>query len=105
VRVLGPGNAGAAEQDHGRFDPRFLHHHLGLQQLELQPHRAQLVAQQEIEIVIGELVDVRPRLRRVGDLVGGVPVLAGMAKRVASGVLRSSARPRLPHCAGLFQPL
>jgi hypothetical protein len=42
--------ARAAEHHHGRFHPLLLLHQLGLEQLELQPHRAQLLAQQELGV-------------------------------------------------------
>ncbi len=56
VAVRGVGDAGAAEHHHGRADAALGQRHLGLQQFELQPDRAQLVAGQELGVGEGEPV-------------------------------------------------
>ena len=50
------GDAGAAEHHHRRDDAALGQRHLGLQELELQPHRPELVAGQEVRVAEGEAV-------------------------------------------------
>jgi hypothetical protein len=53
----------ASENDDRGFDPLLLQRQLGFEQLELQAHWAQLVAQQQIQIVEGQPVARRECLR------------------------------------------
>ena len=67
VLFSGRGNARAAEQDDGRLDAVFGHQQLGLQKLQLQPDRAQLIPAQEVVIGKGKPVGRRARPRRLPD--------------------------------------
>jgi hypothetical protein len=78
--------------DHqGRADPGFVEQHFGLEQLQLEPDRAQFLAQQEIAVLEGQFVgrilglrrgmrlrfgELRLLLRRI-EVTGGALGLAG----------------------------
>ena len=72
------GDARRAVEDEGRGDLRFLEHQFGLEQLELEPHRAEIFAEQEVHVLEGEPVMRMLGLRRGNDLAGGFSVLAGV---------------------------
>ena len=64
------------------FDPVLRHQKLGLQKLELKPHRAQLVAHEEIGVREGQPICRRPPLRAVRDLPRGFDVFVRVAQRL-----------------------
>ena len=66
LRHVGRHDARAAEDDDGRLDALLVLDHLGLEQLELHAHRAQLFAQQEVGVGEGEPVGA------VGAVVQGL---------------------------------
>jgi hypothetical protein len=84
----------AAEHHDGRFDGMLGEQQLRLPQLELEPHRPQFVAQQEVGIGEGQAVGRRAGLRRVGLVRGPAQVLVSMRQR---GIVivrrRAQARP------------
>ena len=53
---LGSDDASAAEEDDRRLDALLVLHQLGLEELELEPDRAQLLAQQEVDVGEGQPV-------------------------------------------------
>ena len=55
VRPLGRGDARRTVEDEGGSDPRLVQQQLGLEQLELEAHRPQILAQQELHVLKGEL--------------------------------------------------
>src|SRR3546814_7570668 len=65
LRLFGLGDPRRAIKDEGRADMRFVEQQLRLQQFELEPHRPQVFAQQEIHVLKGEAV------RRMLGLGGG----------------------------------
>src|SRR3546814_9918688 len=69
LRLFGLGDPRRAIKDEGRADMRFVEQQLRLQQFELEPHRPQVFAQQEIHVLKGEAV------RRMLGLGGGNAVL------------------------------
>jgi hypothetical protein len=102
-RAAGFGNAGAAKQDDRRADAALGKDHLGLQQLELQPHGSQLAARHEFFVVPGEAIGRGQRLRGVGHALGALEILVRMRQRRPSRLLgrihgRLSSLPR-PHRA------
>ncbi len=82
---LGRRDAGGAVHDQGRPHPGLVEQHLGLQQLELEAHWPEFVAQQEVRIAERQAIGRMARLRRVGRgpvgesgfLVGGVELAIG----------------------------
>ena len=74
--LRGLGNPGRAVEDEGRGDPRLVEQQLGLQQLELEADRPQILAQQEVHVLEGEAIGVADGLRAFGRLGGGLGLLA-----------------------------
>ena len=74
--------------------PRLVEQHLGLEQLELETHRPQLLAQQEIGVAEGQAIGRVARLRRVGGrgfgeagfLLGAVELAALRSPSAGSGL-------------------
>jgi hypothetical protein len=85
---LGGDDAGAAEEHDRRVDAVLVLDQLGLEQLELQPDRAQLLAKQEVDV--GE----REPIRAFRALVAGVRAddfLLGVFLRGREGARRDGA--------------
>ena len=75
VDLPGFGNAGAAEQDHGRIDAAFGENHFRLQQFKLQADGTQFLPAEEVLVVEGKTVGRGAGLRRIGNLAGFLDVL------------------------------
>ena len=100
--VFRGGDAGATEHDDGRVDPAFVHDQLRLQQFQLQAHRAQFFARQEIAVGKGQPVCRSPGLGRVGDPLGRGDILDAVAEGMAAGfVFHQGAL----DCVGVLQAL
>jgi hypothetical protein len=82
---LGRGDARAAEHDHGAVDPVLAQQQLRFQQLQLEAHRPELGAQQELLVGEGEAAARRSRLRSVGLAFGPGQILAGARQTGWSG--------------------
>ena len=78
-----------------RADPRLVEQHFGLEQLELEAHRAQLVAQHEVDVAERQPVGRMARLRAVGRggfgearlLLGAVELVSGKVALVLVPVI------------------
>ena len=109
------GNPGAAEYDHGRVYTLVALDQVRFEQLQLQAHGPQFLAQQEIGIGESQAIGTGTGLRRVRGQPGSCGVLGGTGKRksltfghdnrsrlVGIGWLASAARERRPlhrgHC-------
>src|SRR2546430_171517 len=68
------GHPRRAVEDEGRADVRFVEEELGLQQLQLKADRAQIFAQQELDILKGQLVGGALGLRDRRHVLGGTCV-------------------------------
>ena len=77
----------AAKQHDGGADVLLVHAHLGLEQFQLQPHRAQRVLTQKFTVGKSQPVGRGPGLRRVGHVVGGFNILTRIAKRMFAVVV------------------
>jgi len=64
-----------------------VHPHLGLEQFQLQPHRAQGVLAQKFIVGKSQTIGGRPRLRRVGHVMGRFNILTRIAQRMGAGVV------------------
>ena len=92
--VLGGRNARRAVEHEGRRDPRFGQRQLGLEQFELEAHRPQVVAQQEIGVLereaVGRVLGLRGRRpglrhRRLGACGGEQALTVGRNHAEAFG--------------------
>jgi hypothetical protein len=85
---VGVGDAGAAVNDDRRLDVVLLQDELGLEQLELQPHGAQLVAQQELGVLEGQPVAGRAAVLGDGGFRGPARVLVRRGEDSPAGGVR-----------------
>src|SRR6185436_1684680 len=67
-------NPRRAIEDEGGSDVRLVEEQLGLQELELEADRPQVLAQQELRVLERELVGLAFRLRGRRDMAGGVRI-------------------------------
>ena len=72
------GNPRRAVEDEGRADLRLVQQQLGLQQLELEADRPQVLAQQEVDVLEGQLVGGALGLRARRHMLGGLRVDLGV---------------------------
>ena len=84
VGLVRLGNPRRAVEDEGRGDVRLVEQQLGLQQLELEADRPQILAQQEVHVLEGEPIGGMLGLRAGGRLGGGLGFFAGRGERRAS---------------------
>jgi len=77
VGHVGPRNPRGSVKYEGRGDPRLLEEHLGFEQLELETDGPQILSQQEVHILEGELVGFALRLRTRRHVASGVSIDLG----------------------------
>jgi hypothetical protein len=87
VGRLGLRDTRRAIDDQRRFDLCFVEQQFGLEQLELKAHRAQILAQQELIVLKGELVGRIGGLRSGGRLLGELRVVFCFVKTRTMGLL------------------
>jgi len=98
LHLLRFGDARRSVEDEGRFDLRLVHQQLRLQQFELEPHRPQILPQQEFGVLEGQAIGGAAGLRCFHPLAGVGGFLTGGAEFAFfdffSGHFHQGRRPR-----------